>query len=448
MILVIDDDLAIGASLRLLFKKKGQGCVCCTNPKEALDFIERIAPDLILLDMNFTIETSGKEGLKLLHLIHGHSPDIPVILITGWGTIQLAIEGMKAGAKDFLTKPWDNDHLWASVQTALQLAEKAPSGHPEKDFEYIIGQDPELLNILDMVKRVSKTEASVLIMGESGTGKELIAEAIHQNSHRSNQPFVKVNLGGITTTLFESEMFGHVKGAFTDARSDRKGRFEMAEGGTIFLDEIGDLELSNQVKLLRVLQDKTYEVLGSSITRKTNIRIISATNKPLLEMVEKGEFREDLFYRINLLTMKLPALKERPADIPLLARYFLQNLKTIYNRPDLEISQPAIRWLQQLPLPGNIRQLKNLVERSVLMASQNTLEIEDFAQNLNITPASGNPIRNQGLMTLEEMEITLINQAMSHHKNNISQAARSLGITRHALYRRIEKYSLQYDTTD
>lgn len=447
MILVIDDDLAIGASLRLLFKKKGQGCVCCTNPKEALDFIERISPDLILLDMNFTIETSGKEGLKLLHLIHRHSPDIPVILITGWGTIQLAIEGMKAGARDFLTKPWDNDHLWASVQTALQLAEKAPSGHPVKDFEYIIGQDPELLNILDMVKRVSKTEASVLIMGESGTGKELIAEAIHQNSNRSNQPFVKVNLGGIATTLFESEMFGHVKGAFTDARSDRKGRFEMAEGGTIFLDEIGDLELSNQVKLLRVLQDKTYEVLGSSITRKIDVRVISATNKPLLELVEKGEFREDLFYRINLLTMKLPALRDRPADIPLLARYFLHNLKTIYNRPDLEISQSAIRWLQQLPLPGNIRQLKNLVERSVLMASQNTLDIEDFAQNLNIAPTSGN-LRNQGLMTLEEMEITLINQAMSHHKNNISQAARSLGITRHALYRRIEKYNLQYDTTD
>lgn len=445
-ILVIDDDIAIQASLRLLFKKKGQRCICCSNPKEALLYIEKEKPNLILLDMNFTIETSGKEGLKLLRTIHQHSPSIPVILITGWGTIQLAIEGMKAGAKDFLTKPWDNEHLWTSVKTALELSGASAKKQASLQNDRIIGQDPELLNILQLVNRVSNTEASILITGESGTGKELIAETIHQQSDRSENPFVKVNLGGISTSLFESEMFGHTRGAFTDARTDRQGRFEIAEGGTIFLDEIGDLDLSSQVKLLRVLQDRTYEVLGSSTTRKTDVRVISATNKPLIEMVKKGEFREDLFYRINLITINLPPLRERSGDIPILASYFLDNLKRIYNRPQLHINNAALRWLQQLSLPGNIRQLKNLVERCVLMSTHDELTVEDFAQHWENRSDTVEPVYKPGVMTLEEMEVNMINQAMQYHQNNISQAARSLGITRHALYRRIEKYNLRYDS--
>ncbi|MCB0685384.1 MAG: sigma-54-dependent Fis family transcriptional regulator [Saprospiraceae bacterium] len=447
-ILIIDDDIAIGASLRLLFKKKGYRGVCCSEPREAITYIEREHPKLILLDMNFTVETSGKEGLKLLNQIRGFRPELPIILITGWGTIQLAIEGMKAGASDFLTKPWDNDHLWSSVETALQITGNNSPPRSTQKNDLIVGKDPVLLDILDMISRVSQTDASVLITGESGTGKELIAETIHQNSLRHQEPFVKVNLGGISSTLFESEMFGHTRGAFTDARSDRTGRFEMADGGTIFLDEIGELEMASQVKLLRVLQDKTYEVLGSSIPRKTNVRVISATNRSLPDMVSEGTFREDLFYRINLITIRLPSLRERPGDIPLLVRHFLSNLKEIYNRPDLTISDTALQWLQQLTFPGNIRQLKNLIERSVLMSVNNQLEIEDFSAHFNSRAQASELIYKPGLMTLEEMEINMINQAMQFHKNNISQAARSLGITRHALYRRIEKYNLQYDASN
>ena len=448
MILVIDDDIAIGASLRLLFRKKGKSCVTCTDPKQALHFIEKHQPEIILLDMNFTIETTGKEGLKLLGSIKNYYPAIPVILITGWGTIQLAIEGMKAGAVDFITKPWDNKHLWDSVETALHLALKSDNtGTPtDKDFDLVVSEDPKMLEILDMVHRVAPTEASVLITGESGTGKEILAEAIHHLSKRSERPFVKVNLGGISNSLFESEMFGHARGAFTDARSDRMGRFEAAETGSIFLDEIGELDLGSQVKLLRVLQDKTYEVLGSSKTRKTNVRVISATNRILPEMVIEGSFREDLYYRINLITIKIPPLRERPRDINLLAEYFISNLKKIYHREQLELTKDGFDWLQAHPFPGNVRELKNLIERTVLMSKTDLIDAKALQSFSSFTAHKDNkhPV---GIMTLEEMEISMINRAMSHHQNNITHAAKSLGITRHALYRRIEKYNLQYDTS-
>src|SRR5580692_7205562 len=305
MILIIDDDIAVRTSLVLLLKDEGYEVSDCAEPGEAIKVIKKNEPDLILLDLNFSNDTSGKEGMALLDKIKQVNVKIPVILITGWASIELAVQGMKAGANDFINKPWSNDHLLQSVKTLLDLRKQKTEHHTRKqldskyNFQNIIGEDPKMLDILETIGRVAGTDASVLVMGESGTGKELIAEAIHQNSLRRNKPFIKVNLGGISTSLFESEMFGHVRGAFTDARFDRTGRFEMANKGTIFLDEIGDLDPGSQVKLLRVLQDRTYEVLGSSRTKTVDTRVICATNRNLEDLVADKLFREDLLYRIN-----------------------------------------------------------------------------------------------------------------------------------------------------
>lgn len=456
MILVIDDDIAVRTSLLLLLKSEGYDAVSAEEPAEAIKIIKKKNPELIILDLNFSIDTSGREGMSLLENIKQLNSAIPVILITGWGSIQLAVQGMKLGANDFINKPWNNEHLIQTVKTLLDLKDKKTEHHTRKQldksyhFQSIIGQDPQMLNILETIGRVATTDASILIMGESGTGKELIAEAIHQNSLRRNKPFIKVNLGGISTSLFESEMFGHIRGAFTDARFDRIGRFEMAHKGTIFLDEIGDLDASSQVKLLRVLQDRTYEMLGSSRTKTLDTRVVCATNKNLNEMVSRGTFREDLLYRINLITVYLPALRERPKDIPLLVDFFINNLKDIYNRPQLSVSAAAMKWLQQLPLPGNIRQLKNLVERSILVSRKDELGIDDFRSQLELSPVKkGNmQLPGVGTLTLEEVEVEMIKRAMDHHKNKISRAAAALGLTRSALYRRLDKYQIPYDEAE
>ncbi|WP_080059935.1 sigma-54-dependent transcriptional regulator [Spirosoma aerolatum] len=454
MLLIIDDDIAIQTSLSLLFRKEGFPVRLADGPFETFEVLDQETPEAILLDMNFSVDTSGDDGLRLLRRIRERLPNVPVILITGWGSIDLAVEGMKAGAKDFITKPWQNDHLVQSVRTALNLAQTAPASPNRRkldqqfQFENIVGEDPNLLDILTTIGRVAPTDAPVLITGESGTGKELIAEAIHQNSRRKRQAFVKVNLGGISSTLFESELFGHVRGAFTDAKADRVGRFELANKGSIFLDEIGDLDPASQVKLLRVLQDRTFEPLGSSKSRTVDVRVICATNRNLEEMVSKGQFREDLFYRINLITVRLPALRERPGDIPLLVNYFVNNLKIIYNRPDLMVSVTAQKWLKNLPLPGNIRQLKNVVERTVLLSPNDELQPDDFERNLpqmtsaqHLAPRS---LPDVGTMTLEEMEYQMIQRAMAFHQNRVAKVARALGITRFALYRRLEKFGIPY----
>jgi len=456
MILIIDDDIAVRTSLILLLESEGYRVAATANPGDALSIIKKQAPDLIILDLNFSIDTSGREGLELLAKLKQLSPGTPVILITGWGSIQLAVQGMKAGANDFINKPWSNDHLVQSVKTLIDLQDKKTEHRTRKqldktyNFQHIIGEDPKMLDILETIGRVATTDASILIMGESGTGKELIAEAVHQNSQRRNRPFIKVNLGGISSSLFESEMFGHVRGAFTDARFDRMGRFEMANKGTIFLDEIGDLDAGSQVKLLRVLQDRTYEVLGSSRTKMVDIRVVCATNKNLNEMVSRNSFREDLLYRINLITIYLPALRDRPKDIPLLVNFFINNLKEIYNRPKLSVSADAMKWLMQLPLPGNIRQLKNLVERSILVSKTDELNIDDFRSQLELSPVKKGAMQLPGVgtLTLEEVEVEMIKRAMEYHKNRISKAAASLGLTRSALYRRLEKYQIPYDEAE
>jgi DNA-binding NtrC family response regulator len=456
MILVIDDDIAVRTSLLLLLKSQKYEATGAETPAEALKLIKSNTPKLIILDLNFSISTSGEEGMLLLAQIKKLEPNIPIILITGWGSINLAVQGMKMGANDFINKPWDNGHLLQSVKTLIDLQEQKEVSLSRKqldkeyNFRHIIGEDPQMLQILETIGRVAATDASILIMGESGTGKELIAEAVHQNSLRANKPFIKVNLGGISTSLFESEMFGHIRGAFTDARFDRAGRFELANKGTIFLDEIGDLDAGSQVKLLRVLQDRTYEVLGSSRTKTVDVRVVCATNKNLNQMVSSSTFREDLLYRINLITITLPALRDRPGDIPLLVNFFINNLKQIYNRPQLTVSKMAMKWLQQLPLPGNIRQLKNLVERSILVSKSNELDIDDFKSQLEQSPVKqGNAkVPAVGSVTLEEMEIEMIKKAMLYHKNKVAKAATALGLTRSALYRRLDKFEIPYDEAE
>ncbi|WP_280752340.1 MULTISPECIES: sigma-54 dependent transcriptional regulator [unclassified Parabacteroides] len=455
MILIVDDDTVVRSSLAFLLKRAGYQPEAVPGPREALEAIRAYKPELILLDMNFTLTTTGAEGIQLLRQIKIFHPDVPVILMTAWGSITLAVQGMRAGAFDFITKPWNNLVLLNTIRTALELSaqkDARPTSSEEMEneasvsFEKIIGKSPVLQEILGTVSRIAPTNASVLITGESGTGKELIAEAIHTHSLRKENPFVKVNLGGLSHSLFESEMFGHKKGAFTDAYMDRKGRFEMADNGTIFLDEIGDLELSSQVKLLRVLQDQTFEVLGDSRPRKVDIRVVSATNRDLREMVSARSFREDLFYRINLITIHLPPLRERKEDIPLLARYFAEQQAALNGLPPVEFSSEALSWLQQQPYPGNIRELKNLVERTILVSGKPLLQASDLKAQTGAgsekTQQAANTLSG---MTLDEIEKQTILQALDDYKGNLSHVASALGISRAALYRRMEKYGLSPD---
>lgn len=446
MILVIDDDSAIRTSLSMMLKRAKYEVQAVSGPKEAMEIIRAVAPELILMDMNFSLSTSGDEGLTLLKQVKIFRPEVPVMLMTAWGSIQLAVKGMQAGAFDFITKPWNNVALMQRIETALELNEvgkvesKDSEGH-HFDRSHIVGKSKGLMEVLATVERIARTNASVLITGESGTGKELIAEAIHRNSPRVKKPFVKVNLGGISRSLFESEMFGHKKGAFTDATSDRVGRFEMADKGTIFLDEIGDLDLSSQVKMLRVLQEQTFEVLGDSRPRKVDIRVVSATNADLRKMVQERTFREDLFYRINLITIHLPPLRERREDIPLLVRHFADRLCESDGLPKVEISKAAMDYLVRLPYPGNIRELKNLVERTLLVCGKEVLDVSDFESQYQPPMEQEVSVNLQG-MTLDEIERQTILQALKKYGNNLSQVAVSLGISRAALYRRLEKYGI------
>jgi two-component system NtrC family response regulator len=458
-VLVVDDDASITASLALLLKQAGYRAVAAASPAQALERLDDASGwALVLQDMNFTRATSGSEGLDLLRQIKARRPALPVILMTAWGSIGLAVEGMKAGASDFVTKPWTNAQLLQAVETAIGLA-AAPAGQdvPERealdeayDFGGLIGADARLRRVLQIIGRVAPTDASVLVTGESGTGKELVAEAVHRNSRRRAGPFVKVNLGGISASLFESEMFGHVKGAFTDARADRKGRFELAEGGTIFLDEVGELDGAGQVKLLRVLQDRTFEVLGSSVTRQADVRVVAATNRNLADMVSRGQFREDLLYRLNLIAIHLPPLRDRRGDIALLARRFLGTLGSVYRREGLDLSPAALRFLQQQSWPGNIRQLRQWIERAVLISPDRALlEVEHLAATAAMeggapvaAAASGDGLPAVGSMTMDELEKAMIEKSLRHHDGNVSRVAESLGLSRAALYRRLEKYGI------
>ncbi len=401
-------------------------------------------PDVVLLDLNFTIETSGRGGMKLLRELLAAHPELPVIQMTGWATVQLAVEGMKAGARDFIAKPWDNHELLNAINAQLGRGGAAGAPRSEKladPFGSITGTSPALRQVIEQARRVAPTQASVLITGESGTGKELIAEAIHAASKRARGPFVAVNLGGVPEGLFESELFGHKAGAFTDARTDRKGRFELAEGGTLFLDEVGDLAPAAQVKLLRVLQERQYERLGESKPRPTDVRILSATSRNLDAMVAAGTFREDLLYRINLIHLHLPALRERPEDITSLAEHFLTSARRRYERPKLKLPNEAVAWLRRQPFPGNVRQLQNLIERTAILSTEDTLSVEQLERQSGERSTATN-FAPSGV-TLEQMEIRMIRAALGRNGGEITATARELGLTRAALYRRVEKYEIE-----
>jgi len=448
-VLVVDDDSSVQVSLALLLKQSGYEVLTCDEPRQVLPLLARQAVDLVLQDMNFSPQTSGEEGLALLAEIKAQYPALPVLLMTAWGSIGLAVRGVKIGAADFFTKPWQNAQLIELIKTTLELAiSRPPTGtdrralDAEFDFSGIIGEHPDLLKVLSTVGRVAKTRAPVLILGESGTGKELIADAIHRNSPRAGKACVKINMGAITSSLFESEMFGHVRGAFTDAKADRKGHIASAKGSTLFLDEIGELNRADQVKLLRVLQDQSYRPVGASASEQADIRIVSATNQELAELVAAGEFREDLFYRLNLITLRLPALRERRSDIPLIANKLVADLAADYELGTVSLTPAALEWLAAQPWPGNIRQLKQALERTLLLVGKRVLDQVDFANAEHGDSESSRPALGVDGMTLEQVERHLIEKVLEQHQGNISRVAKALGLSRAALYRRLEKHGL------
>ena len=455
-VLVVDDDSSVLVSLALLLKQSGFEVLSCEEAAHVLPLLAGAPVDLVLQDMNFSAQTSGEEGLALLGQIKERHPGLPVLLMTAWGSISLAVRGVKVGAADFFTKPWNNAQLVELIRTTLELATPRSPARPDRraldaefDFSGIIGEHPDLLKVLATIGRVAKTRAPVLILGESGTGKELIADAIHRNSPRLGKPCVKINMGAITSSLFESEMFGHVRGAFTDAKADRKGHVASANGSTLFLDEIGELNRADQVKLLRVLQDQSYRPVGASAPEQADVRVVSATNRELAELVAAGEFREDLYYRLNLITLRLPPLRERRSDIPLIAGQLVAALAKDYGLGTVTLSPAANEWLAAQPWPGNIRQLKQVLERTLLLVGKQLLEPGDF---LAAEPAEADAARPRAAsgegLTLEQAERQMIELVLQQHQGNISRVAKALGLSRAALYRRLEKHGIASEGED
>lgn len=445
LILVCDDDATVRTTLTMVLKRAGYEVATAATREEAIHFVRSYTPHLVLMDMNYSQTTTGEEGLELLAQVKVFCPQVPVILITAWGSINLAVQGIRTGAFDFITKPWNNLMLLKSIQTAISLNNEEEKEEPlhSSGFPAIIGRSPLLQQALETVSRIASTNAPVLITGESGTGKELIAAAIHEKSHRASFPFIKVNLGGISQSLFESEMFGHKKGAFTDARYDRTGRFEMADKGTIFLDEIGELDLVCQVKLLRVLQDQTFEALGDSHPRQVDTRVICATNRSLPGMVSQGTFREDLFYRINLITIRVPALRERTEDIPLLVRHFMNQQSAVTGITDADITSEALAYLSRLPWPGNIRELKKHSRAHPVSIRQKVTDGAGFQKPVHRNTSAPANNRNRFAVIIRVNGKNMILKAISLYGNNHSRIATALGLTRQALYRRLEKYDIQ-----
>lgn len=448
-ILIVDDDAAVQVSLALLLKQAGFDPLCCDDASAALAQLAAAPVDLVLQDMNFSLQTSGEEGLDLLARIKEKYPDTPVLLMTAWGSITLAVRGVKSGAANFFTKPWNNAQLVELINSTLELSGgQSAQRHNRQaldkqfDFSAIIGEHPKLLRVLATLGQVARTKAPVLILGESGTGKELIADAIHRNSPRAGRMPVKINMGAITPSLFESEMFGHVRGAFTDAKADRKGHVASAHESTLFMDEIGELNRADQVKLLRVLQDQHYQPVGASRSEQADIRVISATNQELAELVAAGEFREDLFYRLNLITIRLPPLRERRSDIALLAAHIIGDVSRKYGLDPVTLTPQALEWLTAQPWPGNIRQLKQTLERTVLLVGKAQLTQADFIDAEQRDDSAAQRALGLDGMTLEQVERQMIAQAMEQHGGNISRVAQALGLSRTALYRRLERHAL------
>lgn len=452
-ILIVDDDEDVLLAAKLFLKQHIQFVHTEKNPENIPDLIRNDNYDLILLDMNFAPDaTSGKEGFHWMNKIIELDPSAVVILITGYGDIELAVQGIKEGATNFLLKPWENKKLLATIKTTLQLKkskneledlrskQKIILADQDQAYANIIGQSEAMEKVLIDVQKVAVTDANVLILGENGTGKELIARAIHRSSNRKDEVFISVDLGAISESLFESELFGFKKGAFTDAKEDRPGRFEAANKGSIFLDEIGNLSLNLQSKLLSVLQNKIVVRLGTNKEIPIDVRFICATNMPLYQMVNENKFRQDLLYRINTVEVHLPALRERTEDIEPLVEHFLENYCKKYKIPKKRISPATLARLQKHTWPGNIRELQHAVERAVIMSESQVLEPQDFFLTQREDDAQDTVSTSN--MNLEETEKMLIRKVVDKHGGNISRAAKELGLTRASLYRRIEKYGI------
>ena len=443
-ILIVDDDQDILFSAKVLLKRFFSRVLTCESPQKIKKIIQENELDAVLLDMNYRKGyEDGKEGLYWLDYLQEVSPNSVVILMTGFGDVALAVDSLKRGAFDFVLKPWNNDKLYASVNAAVDLARKNKKVEQlEKITEpntvsYFEGKSPSMVNALNLARKVASTGATVLILGENGTGKFIMAQEIFAKSERKNAPFVHVDLGSINENLFESELFGYAKGAFTGAEKDTAGRFELANNGTIFLDEIGNLSLPLQAKLLTVLQNQKVNRLGESKERKIDVRVICATNAPIYKMVKEGSFRRDLLYRINTMEITIPPLRERKEDVFPLAEYLLQKFKNKYRKPDLVFSENVQKEIQQYNWPGNIREMENVLERAVILADKP--EIDNY--DLHFSPIDA-PNESASQLTLEEMEKEMVRNAMRKNQGNISKAAEELGITRAALYRRIEKFNL------
>lgn len=452
-ILIIDDEEDILLSLRLLLSRHFTEVVTENNPYQLPRLLRGKPFDLVLLDMNFrTGDTSGNEGMRWLEKVTELSPDTGVIMMTAYADVKTAVEAVKVGAIDFLEKPWRNERLLTTLKAGLELSQSRRkvqkltdqqqmlANDLEQPFGEIIGESPAMKKVFSLVEKVARTDANVLILGENGTGKEVIARAIHRQSKRNDQVFITVDLGAIPESLFESELFGHKKGAFTDAKADRPGRFEVASGGSLFLDEIGNLSLPLQSKLLSALQTRQVIRVGANDPVEIDIRLISATNMPLYDMINEGGFRQDLLYRINTVEIKLPPLRERQEDIPKLVAYFLKEYTRKYQKEKLEIAKSAYPLLRAYSWPGNIRELRHAVERAVILADGDQLTASDFILQ---SPSSNNKTQGEPhTVNLEELERWAVQKALTKNGGNISKAAADLGLTRAALYRRMAKYEL------
>jgi DNA-binding NtrC family response regulator len=446
-ILAADDQQHILVALELLLKPQGYKVDVVRSPELAREALTSGQYDAALIDLNYTRDTtSGREGLDLLSEILALDSSLPVIVMTAWGNVELAVEAMRRGARDFIQKPWENDRLLSILRTqvelhrALQQAERLTAenrlltAQGRKEF---IATAPSMSTVLENIMRIAPSDANVLITGEHGTGKEVVAHTIHALSLRASRPLIAVNTGGLAEGIFESEMFGHVKGAFTDARTDRIGRFELAEGGTIFLDEIGNLPPRQQAKLLRVVESGEIERVGSSRSKKIDVRLISATNTDLPAACQSGQFREDLLFRLNTVEIRLPPLRERREDIAALAVHFLSSYTTRYRRQIHGLDPSALQALLQYSWPGNVRELEHTLERAVLMCRTGQIQPGDLGLG-----ASRPQAQNLEELSLESVETILIRKALQRFQGNISQAAEALGLSRGALYRRMEKYGL------
>jgi len=454
-ILIADDQADVLAALRLLLKGERFEIEAASSPAGVLKAVDSQELDVVLMDLNYARDTtSGNEGLDLLTRIHAVDPTLPVVVMTAWGSVNLAVEAMRRGARDFIQKPWDNARLLTVLRTQVELAVALRRGQrleaenlalrdnaadSTSKSTQIIAESQAMKSVLNLVERIGPADANVLVTGENGTGKEVVARSLHANSARSAKPLVSLNAGALAEGVFESELFGHVRGAFTDAKTDRVGRFELADGGTLFLDEIANVPLNLQPKLLRVLETGEFERVGSSKTRKVNVRVLSATNADLNGEVAQGRFRQDLLFRLNTVEIHLPPLRDRREDITPLAEHFLRQHSERYRRGIMGFTPQALDALRQHSWPGNVRELDHVVERAVLMSASSVVTVFDLA--LQSTPDARVSARLEE-MSLEEAERLLITKALARFEGNANRAAEALGLSRSALYRRLQKYGL------